>query len=98
MGNVDSVSKKSKNFSSFLDEKWPECFFGKNHHNTLLTVKAYCKDSTEKYTLCLLENPKFESFIANNSPTRNFRRLKVWSMIDRVPVLVFIQNWDESGQ
>ena len=37
-----------------------------------LHFEAYCNDRTQKYTDCPLKNPKFEIFIANNSPKKNF--------------------------
>ena len=59
--------------SAFFDEKWPEKFFGKNHHSRLFNwkvfhrlvhkyehIKAYCKDKTQKYTVCPLKNLKIQ--------------------------------------
>ena len=52
---------------------------------------------TQKYILCPLKNPKTEIFIDNDSP-KKIRRPKIRSMIDREPVVVFIQKSDESDQ
>ena len=41
---------------------------------------------------------KIVIFIGYKSPKRNSRRPNVWNMIDREPVAVFIQKWDESDR
>ena len=44
-----------------------------------------------------LKIPKIEIFIANNSP-KKIRPPKIWIMINREPVVVFIQQSDKSDQ
>ena len=57
--------------------------------------EAYREDRTQKHTVCAVKNPKFLSLITHQ---KNSRRPKVWNMIDRDPVVVFMQKSDEFDQ
>ena len=109
MGNVGFASEKFKNFSSFL---WQELagknFLAKNiiaHRSTkwfsvdffenFSTSQLFRKMGLKKNTACRLRNPKIETFIVKNS-IKKIRRPKKWNIIDRDPVVVFMQKSYES--
>jgi len=82
MGNVKFVSKKFKNFRSFLTKTGRKKIGQKISEHaaqmncaSLISAKTsaflsflYRQDS--KYTVCPLKNMKIEIFVANNSPKK----------------------------
>ena len=109
MGNVESVSKKFKNFSFFWQKLAGKLFLAKTittRRSTEWCSIDECKNITNsKLTVKTglknipsAKSPKSGIFIANNSPQKNSRRPKVWNKLDFQPVVVFMQKSDKSDQ
>ena len=105
---TSNLFQKNSEISAFFDKNCPKKI-GKKHHcrpvNWMVFywlvqkhshLQAYCKDRSQKYNLCPLKNLKIEIFSAN-SP-KKISAAKLWNIIDREPIVMFIQKSDKSDQ
>ena len=101
MGNVKSVYRNFEKKTFCFYENWQPNVWRQIQQqvarmNGILSVNAktsaFCSEKTQKNTLCSLQNPKIEFFIAINSPKKFSRPLKTWNLISRKAVVWFLQN------